>query len=307
MSDIKISAIVCTYNRKILLSYCIESLVNQDLQQVNYEIIIVDNNSTDDTKELIYKFMSVYPNIKYILEKINSSSIARNTGTTNSSGKYITFLDDDSKVPPNYLSKILSAFDEVKPTPVVVGGKIIPYYLEPKPEWFLDSYETRTKGEKPCFLQKEKTAFFSGSNMSLPKNILEEFNGFSSDYGPKGDKFSYGEDTELMKRIFQVYPLFWYDPLIITNHYVSPIKFSIKYRLSRAFLSGYSYQKINPNKNLILLLKHIIRILHITFIIIIKIIFNSINNKNTILHYGEPLMTSLGRSAAILELIFVND
>lgn len=96
------SIIIPFYNKEKSLDVCLKSLSLQDFPKNNYEIICVNNNSTDNSITIIKK----YPDIKLVHEKIQNAYTARNTGILNSSGSVIVFTDADVKVPTNWLSNI---------------------------------------------------------------------------------------------------------------------------------------------------------------------------------------------------------
>lgn len=95
------SVIICTYNREKLLKRALDSLINQS--EKDWEAIIVDDGSSDNTFELCKKYVDCHPNIKYIFHKNRGQSLSRNTGILASSGIYITFLDSDDEYDENHL------------------------------------------------------------------------------------------------------------------------------------------------------------------------------------------------------------
>lgn len=101
----KISIIIPTYNNAKYLVRCIDSILNQTYK--NIEIIIVDDGSTDNTKDILKKYD--YKSINYIYQKNRGVSSARNKGLQNSSGEYIMFLDSDDFYDCNYCKKMLKA------------------------------------------------------------------------------------------------------------------------------------------------------------------------------------------------------
>jgi len=134
MTNPKMSVIICTRNRAEYLQEAIKSLLDQSLQKNLYEIIIVDNRSTDNTKDIIKKF-SKSKNIRYIYEPILGLSQARNAGLKNARGKYVAYLDDEAVASKNWLETILETFESVKPRPGCIGGKIEPIWESPRPKW----------------------------------------------------------------------------------------------------------------------------------------------------------------------------
>src|SRR3989337_3554689 len=109
MMSFVISAIICTHNRVEYLTKAIQSLVDQNIPKSKYEIIVVDNCSTDSTREVVEKFSSK-SNIRYIYEPTLGANKARNTGWRNARGKYIAYLDDDAIASPVWLCRILQGF-----------------------------------------------------------------------------------------------------------------------------------------------------------------------------------------------------
>ena len=109
--NIKISAIICTFNREQYLHKAIQSLVEQTLEGELYEIIVVDNCSTDRTKQVVTEKFAHISNLRYLYELILGISQARNTGWQNARGEYIAYLDDNAIASPVPLEKIGVIFD----------------------------------------------------------------------------------------------------------------------------------------------------------------------------------------------------
>lgn len=246
-----ISIIVCTYNRASLIHYCLESLTKQTLQQSLYEVIVVNNNSTDNTQKVADEFAQQYPNFRVICESAISLSNARNRGWKEAQGEYVAYIDDDAQAVPDWCEKILKAFYNVKPAPVGVGGKILPWYESSPPIWFSDELETRTWGDEAGFLKPPGCAYgFSGSNMAFPRRILDRFGGFSTGFGMVGDKLRMGEDTEFFFRLYKNGKgKFWYDPKIQVKHFTPTTKFYLSYRLKRSYVAGTSHACLNSSRS----------------------------------------------------------
>jgi glycosyltransferase involved in cell wall biosynthesis len=249
-NPLKISAIICTYNRAKLLVGALESLVQQSLDPRCYEIIVVDNASTDDTPEVVRAFHDSYPehNIVWIYEPQQGLGHARNAGLKCANGRYIAYLDDDARVSPDWLKNALHLFAAVEPMPICVGGPILPFYEAPKPEWFKDKYEIRTWGDKPRFLRRGET--FSGSNMVWRKEAAESLGGFDVGLGVKGDYLSLGEERVLFNKAWHSLdqPIFYYSPQLSVLHLVTPQKMTISYRLKREFVYGQVWNQLRGPK-----------------------------------------------------------
>ena len=118
-----ISVVICTYNRADLARQAITSVLAQDFPQTEYELLIVDNNSTDHTGALAQEFCKAYPNVRYIFESHVGLSAARDRGWQEAGGEYVGYIDDDCKVPASWLSAAAEVIEQVHPA--AFGG---PYY-----------------------------------------------------------------------------------------------------------------------------------------------------------------------------------
>lgn len=237
----ELSVVVCTYNRADWLPAALSSLAEQTLDDNRYEVLVVDNNSTDTTEEVATVFVNKYPNFRFLSEKKQGLSHARNLGWQSAHGEFVAFMDDDARAEPNWCEGILHAFRNVDPQPVSVGGKILPLFDAPIPGWFSPDIEIRSWGETPCFLDETRRRYgFSGSNMSFPREVLARYGGFSTELGMQGRKIRLGEDSHLFNRIQEKEPLFWYDPELIVHHLVPKRNLRLGYRLTRAYASGKS-------------------------------------------------------------------
>jgi len=242
-----ISVVVSTYNRADILPVCLDSLIDQSYPKEQFEIIVVDNNSTDETGKVVQTYMNM-GNLKYVQEFTQGLSAARNRGVREAKGKYVAFLDDDAAADKNWCERIVDAFESVNPAPAAVGGMITPWYEKPPPGWFPDSLEIRTWGDSPSFLVSPGGQDgFSGSNMTFPRELLVDYGGFSEELGMIGGRVRFGEETLLFRKIYKDHPYFWYDPQILVHHRVPAEKFNAIYRIRRSFRSGQSYRRLQED------------------------------------------------------------
>ncbi|RLC25441.1 MAG: glycosyltransferase family 2 protein [Deltaproteobacteria bacterium] len=271
-----VSVVVCTYNRADLLRTCLESLVAQTADKSLYEVIVVNNNFSDATIEAAAKFVKSQPNFRMVTETKQGLSHARNRGWQESTGEYVAYIDDDAQASPDWCERILKAFSNVKPAPVAVGGKILPWYESSPPVWFSDELETRTWGDEAGFLKPPGDAYgFSGSNMTFPRSIFDKLGGFSTGFGMVGGKLRMGEDSEFFFRLYKNgKDKFWYDPEIQVKHFTPTTHFFLSYRLKRAYVTGTSYAYLkNSWSNYSSWIKSLLGIPHI----ILKEIINALS------------------------------
>lgn len=236
MTSLLFSVVVCTYNRSEILKIALESLCQQTLTSDEYEIVVVDNNSTDNTRQIVQSFMTNQP-IKHVIEENIGLSNARNRGYREAKGLYIAYCDDDCKLPAQWLANAKKTVEAYHPD--LFGGPYLPFYLVDKPTWFKDDYGA---GCQHGILARSLNGneYLSGGNFFIKKTILEKLGGFDPHAGMTGDKIWYAEETILQKIFRSRFPqhLIYYDPDVYVQHLVRPEKLSIRWWFRSRFIAG---------------------------------------------------------------------
>lgn len=195
----KLTVIICTYNRGDLLSETIPTIFKQNVSKDNYIVIIVNNNSTDNTSEILNGFVKQYNSLTVIDELQQGLSFARNIGYKNCETNWIIYLDDDAKVPINFIEKSLQIIDSKDYD--CFGGVYFPWYKYGKPKWFKDIYVSTADYFKNN--RSHKLQYASGGIIAIKKSILDKYDGFSTKLGMSGDNVAYGEETFLQRQMEQ--------------------------------------------------------------------------------------------------------
>ncbi len=246
-----ISVVICTYNRSDLLFKVLKTLICQTVSPYLFEIIIVDNNSRDETQNICTSIIADTSNlaIKYVLEINQGLSHARNRGWRESKGEYVAYIDDDCKVPPDWLLVAIRVIESVRPA--VFGGPYYAYYISAKPFWFRDEYGSHTQGNE--FRSLDEGEYLDGANVFFRKEILEEIGGFNPDLGMSGNKMAYGEETALIKNIREKKSgaRIYYEPKLLVYHLVPSEKMKLSWNVKSSFIGGiYTAHLLNPNQYL---------------------------------------------------------
>jgi glucosyl-dolichyl phosphate glucuronosyltransferase len=240
--NIKISAIICTLNRANYLRKALQSLVEQTLDTNEYEILVVDNHSTDETKSVVTEEFSHISNLRYLYEPVLGLSQARNTGWQNAQGKYVAYLDDDAIAYSYWLEKILQVFETMTPQPGCVGGKVQPIWEAEKPHWLPDKllpYLTVLNwSDVPVTL--EGKMYIAGANMVFPKYLLEKIGGFQVSLGRTGGKLLSNEETFLQNQLKNIGYSIYYDPDITVKHHVAASRLTQNWFIKRLYWQGIS-------------------------------------------------------------------
>jgi len=242
-ATVRISAVICTFNRALYLAKAVESLVNQTYSRGHYEIIVVDNGSTDNTREVVEQF-GQSAGIRYIYEPIKGLSQARNTGWQAASGKYIAYLDDDAIASPQWLEKMMEAFETVRPAPASVGGSVTPIWECERPAWLteemLPAYAIVDWGKKARFFKPSSPEHHVGCNVAYSREVLQKCGGFNVNLGRKG-KNLLSNDENLIRSYIDSHGLgIYYDPEISVKHLVPKERLSRRFMLRRHLWQGVS-------------------------------------------------------------------
>jgi len=185
------SVVIGTHNRADLLELALQTLSEQTLASDKFEVLVIDNCSTDTTREVTEHYMSG-GNVRYVYEDKIGIGHARNRGMNEARGVYVVYTDDDCKLPSDWLSRAATIVETHQPD--VFGGPFYPFYLSPKPDWFLDAYGGYTLGDEPRWLTVNERPL-TGGNLFIEKNILKSVGGFNTNFGMVGKKIGYSQDT----------------------------------------------------------------------------------------------------------------
>lgn len=230
-----LSIVICTFNRSSWLRKCLDSLLPQ-CQHHSVEVLVVDNNSTDDTSTVVREFSGKSLNIKYVFEAAQGLSRARNRGTNEALGRIVAYIDDDARAHPDWVRTIILFF-EATPDASGVGGPYYAFSSVTIPPWFPKEYGSRSLGDRTRKL--EGGEWLSGTNMAFTKSALVGVGGFDQSIGMSGAKVSYGEETNLVMRIRKRGMQIYYCADMRVDHAILPYKLKLSWLLHSHFANGY--------------------------------------------------------------------
>ena len=242
MTDLTI--IIPTYNRADILRETLDSLLRLETPDISYEVIVVDNNSRDNTKEVVDSFFDKIP-IKYLFEGKQGKNNAVNSAIEISKGNVLIFIDDDVTVESDYLIKITESLDKYGSVNVF-GGKILTAWPDKTPTWVI--YSSKNFPYLFCDhnLGSEVVPYSDaplpgGANFWIRKSLLDKYGArFNEKYGPAGNKRVSGSETEFLKRMYSKGEAILYIPDAVVHHRVLLSEFSIAKLLHRFAATGKS-------------------------------------------------------------------
>lgn len=236
-----VTVVVCTFNRCNMLAKALESVTNSRLPStVEWEVLVVDNNSSDQTREVVKRFDSCYPGrFRYIFEPRQGVAYARNTGVSAAGGDVIAFTDDDVTVDPSWLNNLTAPLHNR--AWAGVAGRVVPVWQCPRPNW-LSPKDTRGVAIEfdlgPVASDLAEPAFTV--NLCFRKELFEKHGGFRVDLGRTGDKLLSNEDVEFCRRLMQAGERFRYEPTAVVYHPVFESRLNKKYFQSWWYGKGFS-------------------------------------------------------------------
>ena len=208
-----ISVVICTRNRAQAIKKCLSEFEGMKVPiDLTWELIVVDNNSVDETKDVIMAFLerSNLPLI-YKHENRRGSSNARNTGIGAARGEIIAFTDDDCIVTPDWLSCIAHEFRS-DPTLSGVGGRVELYDIRDKP------FTIRTSLTRSLFSSTDQVfGYIPGCNMAFVREVFDQIGNFDGRFGA-GTPLKAAEDSDFVYRVYKNGFKMLYSPEVCVYH-----------------------------------------------------------------------------------------
>ena len=248
MANTLISAVVCTYNRSRSLRETLECLAAQQADGFDYEVVVVDNHSTDDTKAAVASCQAAFGGrLRYVFEPRQGKPYALNTGVRAATGELIAFTDDDTKPDPSWLRSLrdtILAFDAD-----CAYGKILPLWMGERPEWlgeyFLRRLALLDRGEEPFIVTSTGLEFY-GANVAIRKEALARVGEFNVHLGNRGRRIGGEEDEDLFLRLLASGARVVYTPHAVVHHKVPPERMSPAYFWRWHFGHGMAEAYLTP-------------------------------------------------------------
>jgi glucosyl-dolichyl phosphate glucuronosyltransferase len=240
----EISVILCTYNRSELLQKALESLAESQLPaELQWEVLVIDNNSKDSTRRVVEEFCRRHPGrFRYLLERQQGKSFALNTGLREAKGEILAFVDDDVTVDPQWLQTLTVNLRSSKWTGS--GGRILPERNFVRPRWYPPDARQASAplalfdlGNEPGPLDTSPY----GTNMAFRREVFERNGCFRTDLGPRPGTEIRGEDTEFGSRVLSAGEPLRYEPSAVVYHAIP------EHRLQRGYFLNWWFDKGRSN------------------------------------------------------------
>lgn len=236
-----LSVVLCTHDRAAYLRPAIASLVAQTLPRERFEVVVVDNRSTDDTPAVVDAFAPVLA-IRRVYEPTLGLCHARNTGWRAARAPWIAYFDDDAVADPGWLAAIHAAFAR-DPGLGVVGGPVRPIWEAPRPAWLTDAVAralTILDWGDAHEIDDVRVEWLAGANMAVPRAVLAEVGGFHPGLDRVGHNMLSSGDVYLQQCVRALGYRIRYEPAAAIGHVVPPGRLTQRWFVRRYYWQGIS-------------------------------------------------------------------
>jgi len=238
----KLSVIVCTHNRWGFLERALSGLAAQTAAPESFEVLVVDNASTDATPERAKAWCAGRANVRYLREDRLGLSAARNCGMDAARGAWLAYIDDDAVAFPDWVQRLIDAFEKTEPRPDAVGGEIVPDWGAPPPRWLtltLRRYLTAEVGwsSEPLWLSGRQ--WICETNSAYGADVLRRYGRWPEDLGRRGSSLLSNENI-VNQRLLRDGGRILFDPAIRVRHHIHADRLTPQWLKRRAFWQGVS-------------------------------------------------------------------
>ena len=232
---------VCTWNRAELLRDCLDSVVAQQSISSAYEVLIIDNGSSDNTQVVCKEYVGKLPGFRSVVELKTGLSHARNRAVAEAAGTAIAFVDDDAILCDNWLRVVEKTL--LRDDYAAFGGPYDAWHrYGPPPAWFKDEWESNILDSADGPLAQGQ--YPSGGNCVISLNWCRRLGGFSTKLGMEGNKIRYGEESELFERIRSAGGTLGWANEMLVHHCVRQEKYGFFWRIKSSIARGRDYVSV---------------------------------------------------------------
>jgi glucosyl-dolichyl phosphate glucuronosyltransferase len=235
----RISVAICTYNRADLLRQTLAGIAQQEFPRDHYEVLVIDNNSRDQTPQVVTSFATSQPAPRYIPETQQGLPHARNRAIAEAKGEIIVFADDDILVQPNWLAQLTAPFAADTAHKIgAIGGEVIPIFPHGLPPWVSEWHAPLAFRSDNGPLTPQQSPM--GANLAFRREVFVQLGNFAAGLGRAGKNLFAGEETELLRRMRAAGFEVWFAPQAAVQHQMPANRTTFRYAARHAFDSARS-------------------------------------------------------------------
>jgi glycosyltransferase involved in cell wall biosynthesis len=249
LSKPDISVVVCTYNRAALLEKALRSLFAQTAAPSSFEIVVIDNNSADNTPQVVESLKAQSPvPLRYFRESRQGNAYARNAGVDQAAGSIVAYMDDDVIADENWVAVMKDAFAQ-EPELDFVGGSVLPVWESDPPSWLTSEHWAPLAlldyGREPLDIKGQTPRGLITANIAIRREVFAEVGGFLTSLQRVKGGIGSMEDHEFLMRICRAGKRGKYLPDLITRAWVDPERVTKEYHRRWHTGHGHFYAVMN--------------------------------------------------------------
>jgi glycosyltransferase involved in cell wall biosynthesis len=235
----KITVAIPTYNRADFLRQTLAGIAAQHFPREQFEVLVIDNNSTDHTRAVVAEFADVRPAPRHVLEPQQGLDYARNRAIAEARGDIIVFGDDDILVAPDWLAQIAVPLlaDHLQRIGAV-GGEVIPVFPDGLPDWVREWHAPLAFRADTGPLEAKHSPM--GANLAFPKWVFTQLGNFHTALDRAAGNYFSGGDSEMIRRVRAAGLQVWFSPGAAVKHQMPASRTTFRYARRHAFDSARS-------------------------------------------------------------------
>lgn len=240
MTPVKVTVAIPTYNRADFLRQTLEGIGAQHFPRDHFEVLVIDNNSTDHTRAVVAEFAGAHPEPRYLHEPQQGLDYARNRAINEARGEIILFGDDDILVRPDWIVQMTAPLlaDAGARRIGAIGGEVIPVFPDGLPDWVREWHAPLAFRADAGPLEARHSPM--GANMAFPRWAFEQLGAFHTALDRAAGNYFSGGDSEMIRRVREAGHEVWFAPAAAVKHQMPASRTTLKYARRHAFDSARS-------------------------------------------------------------------
>jgi glycosyltransferase involved in cell wall biosynthesis len=237
--SLKVTVAIPTYNRADFLRQTLAGLTTQQFPRDHFEILVLDNNSTDHTRAVVAEFATARPAPRYLLEPQQGLDYARNRAIAEARGEIIVFGDDDILVRPDWLAQMaVPLLADPAQKIGAVGGEVIPVFPDGLPPWVAEWHSPLAFRRDLGPIEARHSPM--GANLAFPRWVFEQLGLFHTALDRAAGNYFSGGDSEMIRRVRSAGHEVWFAPGAAVQHQMPANRTTFRYASRHAFDSARS-------------------------------------------------------------------
>ena len=234
-----VTVAICTYKRPDYLRQTLAGIARQDFPRDQFEVIVIDNNSPDNTAEVVAEFAGENPAPRYVNESRQGLDYSRNRAIAEARGEFLIMADNDILMEPDWISRMIAPLTADTAGRIgALGGEVAPVFPDGLPSWLDDAHTPQGFRSDTGPLSASQSPM--GANFAFPRRVFKKHGGFRTDLDRRVPQLFAGGDGEMIRRLRRAGLEIWFVPAAKVLHQIPSSRLNLRYTLRHGFDSARS-------------------------------------------------------------------